>query len=52
MVDINTIKLNLITADFLDITQVYYTKCKRIPQVKHLYPLRQQTPIYISISLI
>ena len=52
MVDINTIKLNLITADFLDITQVYYTKCKRITQVKHLYLLRQQTPIYISISLI
>ena len=48
MVDINTIKLNLITADFLDITQVYYTKCKRIAQVKHLYLLRQQTPIYLT----
>ena len=52
MVDINTIKLNLFTADFLDITQVYYTKCKRIAQVKHLYLLRQQTPIYVTITLI
>ncbi len=52
MVDINTIKINLITAYFLNITQVYYIKCKRITQVKHLYLLRQQTPICVTITLI